>query len=292
MLAIRERPLGVGFKGEVAMGRPYYVKPVKSAQRVFEVLEYFDALHPEATVSEIADRYGYPQSSASELLNYMVSLGYLRRGSSGRSFRLTMRVSMLGSWVQPDLTRTGSLLGIVDSIAERTGRMVILSSRAGVDLHCLHVVPSEEALPVHQELLPILSSADGKALLLTCDRELVRKYVHRLNAEVECEENRIRFDALSDELDRAGARGYARSLENGILSIAMLIPNSGKDEQIAICVKTTEASEEDCIVQNIREVICRRLGLISVRNDRMDTGSAQNIAIHGKSFRHANYAHS
>ncbi|WP_164843954.1 IclR family transcriptional regulator [Croceicoccus ponticola] len=266
------------------------MKPVKSAQRVFEILEYFDALHPEATVSEIADRYGYPQSSASELLNYMVALGYLCRGSRGRSFRLTIRVSMLGSWVQPNLIRTGHLLGIVDDIAECTGRTVILSSNSGVDLYCLHVVPSGENLPVHQEVLPILSSADGKALLLTCGRELVRKYVHRLNASVERDEDRIRYDALSDELDVAAAQGYARSLDGGVLSIAMLIPNSGKEEQVAICVKTAEPSEEAQIVRMLRVVICRRLGLIRVANDLVETGSVSNTAMQSKSPRAISYA--
>src|SRR4051812_18091652 len=152
------------------MPRSVEAKSIKSAQRVFEVLEYFDADHPEASVSDISRRYGYPQSSASELLSYMLHLGYLRRGSRGRTFRLSMRVAMLGTWVQPNLVRNGRLLRLMDEVAAETGGDVVLATNCGVRVQCLHAVSRTPGAPRQGDLLPLLHSAEGRALLLTSDR--------------------------------------------------------------------------------------------------------------------------
>lgn len=53
------------------------VKSVKSAMRSIQILEYFDKDHPTAKVMEISRYLGYPQSSTSEILKYLCSLGYL-----------------------------------------------------------------------------------------------------------------------------------------------------------------------------------------------------------------------
>ena len=246
------------------MGRSLEAKSIKSAQRVFEVLEYFDADHPEASVTDISRRYGYPQSSASELLSYMVSLGYLRRGSRGRTFTLSMRVAMLGSWVQPKLIRSGRLLRLIDELAEETGSTIVLATNNGVRLQCLHVVRRDEDAPRQGDLLHLLHSAEGRALLLICDRDLVRKYVHRLNSEAEDEDRRLRFEDLAADLDRSSAQGYVRRLEGGTLSVAILIPNAERSEQLALCVRAPAGSNEEALVRALRSIASRNLGLVSI----------------------------
>lgn len=245
------------------MGRSLEAKSIKSAQRVFEVLEYFDAEHPEASVTDISRRYGYPQSSASELLSYMVHLGYLRRGSRGRTYRLSMRVAMLGAWVQPDLIRSGRLLRLIDELADETGATVVLATNSGVRLQCLHVVRRDDAAPHQGDLLPLLHSAEGRALLLTAERELVRKYVHRLNSEA-AEESRLRFDDVAADLDVASARGYVRLVDGESSSFAILIPNTDRTEQLALCVRAPAGAKEEAIVRAMRSIVSRTLGLVSV----------------------------
>ena len=69
---------------------------VKSAARVFEVLEYFDRIRRAATVMEIARTLDYPQSSTSVLLRSMVELGYLEQDPA-RRFALWTMMHMLGA---------------------------------------------------------------------------------------------------------------------------------------------------------------------------------------------------
>lgn len=246
------------------MGRSLEAKSIKSAQRVFEVLEYFDADHPEASVTDISRRYGYPQSSASELLSYMVHLGYLRRGRRGRTYQLSMRVAMLGTWVQPQLVRNGRLLRLMDEIAAETGCTVVLATNAGVRLQCLHAVRRDEAAPRQGDVLPLLHSAEGLALLLTAERELVRKYVHRLNSEAADDDVRIRFDDLAADLDASSARGYVRKVDADGASFAILIPNADRGEQLALCVRGPAGAREEVIVRVMRSIVSRTLGLVSV----------------------------
>lgn len=246
------------------MPKSLEAKSIKSAQRVFQVLEYFDQDHPEASVSDISRRYGYPQSSASELLSYMVHLGYLRRGSRGRTFRLSMRVAMLGTWVQPDLIRNGRLLRLIDELAEETGATVVLATNSGVRLRCLHVVCHSGDGPQQGDCLPLLHTAEGRALLLTSDRELVRKYVHRLNAEAESEEERIRFDELAADLDASSARGYVRRVDANGAAFAILIPNADRGEPLALCARAPGGASEEAVVRAMRSIVSRTLGLVSV----------------------------
>lgn len=246
------------------MGKSFEAKAIKSAQRVFEVLEYFDAEHPEASVTDISRRYGYPQSSASELLSYMVHLGYLRRGLRGRTYRLSMRVAMLGAWVQPELIRSGRLLRLIDDLADETEATVVLATNTGVRLQCLHVVRRDSTAPRQGDLLPLLHTAEGRALLLTTDRQLVRKYVHRLNSEAEDDSARVRFEDIAAELDAASARGYVQLVSDTASSFAILIPNADRTEQLALCVRTAAGAREDVIVRSMRSIVSRALGLISV----------------------------
>ena len=52
-------------------------RTVKSADRVFDLLELFERVRRPLRVGEIAERLGVPQSSVSMLLRTMVARGYM-----------------------------------------------------------------------------------------------------------------------------------------------------------------------------------------------------------------------
>lgn len=59
---------------------------VKSAGRVFEVLELFRSARRQLTAAEVGHALGYPKSSTNALLRSLVALGYLV--VDGRTSRL------------------------------------------------------------------------------------------------------------------------------------------------------------------------------------------------------------
>src|SRR5688572_9686457 len=163
-------------------------KSVKSARRVLELLEYFTPERPQATVMDIARTLGYPQSSTSELLRSLVELGYLHYDRHKRIYQPTVRVALLGAWVQPYLFREGHLLPMMDELSETTGEMVALATQVGLAVHYIHVIPATSVMRMHVPqgaVRPLLRSAMGK-LLLTCQSDdLITKLAYRINAETE-----------------------------------------------------------------------------------------------------------
>ncbi|WP_313807498.1 IclR family transcriptional regulator [Sphingobium sp.] len=247
------------------MARCQEAKSIKSARRVFEVLEYFDADHQEAGVMDIARKYQYPQSSASELLSYMVSLGYLRRGHGGRTYRLSIKAAMLGSWVQPRLIRQGGLLPLMDELAEATGGTVILAGQNGVALECLHIVSAANGGGLRQgNLISLLHSTEGRVLLARCDRQLVRRYVHRLNAETEDMAGRVRFEDLAAVLDQVAAQGFAKLVADDECALAVSLPQSQSSEPLALGLRVSGDVDEAALLRTVRGAISRRLGLVDL----------------------------
>src|SRR5262245_54243501 len=118
------------------MARALGAKHVKSAKRVLEVFEFFQEVKRPARVMDIARCYGYPQSSTSELLSCLVELGFLQR-ERGRTFRPTAKVATLGAWVQPSLFRDGTVLPMMDRLADSLDRPIILASAHGFAAQCL-----------------------------------------------------------------------------------------------------------------------------------------------------------
>ena len=237
------------------MGRPLDPKKIKSAQRVLEVLEYFNGDRQEGTVMDIARAYGYPQSSTSELLSCLVALGYLRRDLYARTYKPSARVAVLGAWIQPNLFRKGALLPLMDELAEDAGATVVLASKVGLEVQVFHVVspPDGDRADVKTgDMTLLLHSAAGKALLTTLSVEHLR----------------VRFDELLADVDRVRAEGYAVSqIDDDRAMVSVLLPQSGAEEQLALAIC---ASPEDIEVNQERYVrllrasVARHLGLVSV----------------------------
>ncbi|MSQ20016.1 MAG: hypothetical protein EXR39_10780 [Betaproteobacteria bacterium] len=76
---------------------------VKSAARVLEVFEYFARRRTPATVGEVCNALGYPQSSTSVLLKSMFTLGYLSYDQGSRRYSPSVKVAMLGEWIPEEL---------------------------------------------------------------------------------------------------------------------------------------------------------------------------------------------
>ena len=80
----------VRLDGRVPIGAP----AVKSAERVLKILEFFDDIQARATVMDIADTLGLPQSSTSSLLKSLVTLGYLEYEPTNRTYLPALMLSI------------------------------------------------------------------------------------------------------------------------------------------------------------------------------------------------------
>ena len=216
-------------------------KMIKSARRVLEVLEYFDQSHPTATVMDIARSLGYPQSSTSELLRCLVSLGYLRYNRYSRIYSPSVRVGLIGAWVEPNFFRDGLLLSTIDTIVQATGHTVVLSSAVNYVVQHIHVAVGLKpgSIPVHiNDTESLLHSTVGRVLLSTYSQAHIRTAIHRLNAEEEHPELRVRVPDTLAELAQLHTRGWCWEVnrESGHGSVVAMIPAQRGSQRLALSV--------------------------------------------------------
>ena len=187
----------------------------KTARRVIEVLEYFDELHPHATVMDIVRRYKRPQSSTSELLASLVEMGILYKDASSRSYCLTPRAAILGSLSQPGLIRDGRLGTLIDQLGAQTGLGTALLGMVGLNAQLFRWkagarrIATGTAEGLAGGLQDRLSdSAAGWMLLSTIAPQRREGMLRRLNAEAP-DDRKFNQGAMSERIEECARRGFA-----------------------------------------------------------------------------------
>ena len=214
---------------------------VKSARRVFEVLEFFDRHQRPATVIEVATSLEYPQSSTSALMRTMRSLGYLYYRGSDRSYVTTARVALLGQWVDNAYYRDHRLQTLMQDISQRTGETIMLAARNGLHAQYVHAVQASVSMRLfvpNGTLRPLTQSAAGLALLSAHSDAEIARLVRRLNVE----ENHVQpivLKTLMQSVKEVREQGYAFSLglyRPSAGAVAILLPTPEDAPPLALVV--------------------------------------------------------
>ena len=188
--------------------------PVKSAQRVVEVFEFFAQRRAPATLSQICTALGYPASSTFALLNTLKDLGYLDYAREDRTFVPTVRAALLGIWVNDALLQDGTIVRLMYRLRDDTGCTAVLGIQSGLQVQYIQVVKGSDSL--HRTdvntgaLRPLLRSAMGLVVLALKPKAEIRALVSRANAQ-EPAARQVRFNELMARVDECRERGYAFS---------------------------------------------------------------------------------
>lgn len=208
------------------------VRAIKSAERTLALFELFSRVEHPLTVTQVARELDIPQPSATMLLYNLVERGYLDWDREQRTFIPTMRVMLLGSWIERRFQSAGNIVGRLQGLHERLDRMsVVLAIQNGSALqYVLAILDEEKPNRLHVEsgaLRPLPCSAAGRALLsLKPDAEVI-KLVRRCNAETREERFKVQERPYLDLIHAVRQRGYAMTAGDvtaGIGAIAITIP--------------------------------------------------------------------
>ena len=203
---------------------------VKSARRVLEVLEYFAQGVRKASVMQVATTLAYPQSSTSVLLSTLTTLGYLRFDPTDRSYCPTLRVVLLGAWLQDELFGQGSLVTVMERLRQRTGQTVMIGLRQGIHVRFIFSLrgkdPRSLLYPVG-ELRPVCRSAVGKMLLSSLPNSEILAIARHANAAEQASEDRVSTRALLEEIAEIRKLGWALTIDypqpdRATLAVALL----------------------------------------------------------------------
>lgn len=216
---------------------------VKSAKRVFDVLEFFEERKSDASAIEVADGLDLPQSSTSALMRTMTTMGYLHYDPSRRTYIPTARLSMLGHWISPSLFQQGRLINLMEDLAERTGETVMVGLRTGLAAQYIHVIQAKLPMRLYVRtgtLRPLAKSGLGYALLASYPNKEVRRLVKLLNTADADPGNAVDVKSLLIEVEMVRKKGHALSLSlvtPGAGVVAMPLPKLAESSApLAICV--------------------------------------------------------
>lgn len=204
-------------------------KVIKSAARVIQVLEFFDEKKRALSVADIAAEHDWPHSSTSALMASLVTLGYLHYDASHRTYLPTMRVALLGDWVQDDSFKDGQLMRLMQHMTDVTGEVIVLAAQNGLHSQYLRVVEGTHPLRLHLYigmLRPLFGSGTGRMLLAQMDDATITKLARKSNATVEGD-TRIDIATVLAQVARDRAAGSALSVNQvtpGGSLLAMAVP--------------------------------------------------------------------
>lgn len=206
-----------------------YGKSVGAIHRGLEILELFSVEQCPLTVNEVSTKLGYPQSSTSVLLHGLHNLGYLIHDRHARTFYPSVRVTFLGMWMHHRLFNEGSLLRLMEGLADSTGHVVLLAIRNGHYAQYMHIVSARTSrVGLKPGLLrPICRAAVGKVLLSVLDDDEVRRIARNANAMDGSLAPALDIEKVVGDVQRCRQTGFAYSREEvtpGSSVVATRIP--------------------------------------------------------------------
>ena len=215
---------------------------IKTAGRMFAVLEYFREVRRPLSVREIAEKFEYPLSSTSVLMRSFATLGYLSYDQKKRAYFPTLRLATLGEWVYEWVASGNLLPQLVRELAERTEETAVIAVQNDIFSQYVEVVPGRHPIQVYfppgtRRLL--CTSGTGWSLLAGQTEEAVRKVVHRTNLKLGKNDTKIDYDELQRKLAEVRRAGYAFSkgtVTPGAGVIAMALPQTALGAPLSIAV--------------------------------------------------------
>ncbi|MEN9313716.1 MAG: hypothetical protein RIS35_109 [Pseudomonadota bacterium] len=237
---------------------------IKTAGRVFEVLEYLREVRRQVTVREVSERLGYPLSSTQVLMKSIATLGYLRYDPRARAYFATPMLARLGDWVLDSIHQGGRLFHVLGQVARDTGLTTILAVENDIYAQYVHVILGGQAIQFNVQpgtRRVLCMSGLGWAMLATHTDEEIARVVQRTNGRLGTGGQRVDPGYVAAQVRETRERGYAFSrgvVTEGIGIVALALPTGRSGERLAVgvggLVERLEADRET-LVRAIRERI-------------------------------------
>jgi DNA-binding IclR family transcriptional regulator len=254
---------------------------VKSAVRVIEVLEFFDSVQRDASLSEIAGALGYPLSSTSMLLHSLVERGYLRQGDK-RAYCVTPRVKLLGAWLSPLLDANGPVTSMMDWIGTQCQQLVVLAAPEHMQVRYIRVVPATGTVRMHVAagvVRPLPTSGFGRLFMSRMSEEEVDLVLRSHNAQQPTDSSRLSASVLRRDLQAIRATGCSVSFDKvspGAGVVAVQVPTPIDETPLAVgiggpsaLIRSNAASYGALLQEAVRRFCPPATTSASVRAPRM-----------------------
>ena len=185
---------------------------IKSAGRVFEVLELFRRARRQLTAAEVGAALGYPKSSTNALLKSLVTLGYLGLDPRNLRYFPSLSVTQLGDWIPSIVLASGDAFEILSEVHDATQETVTLAVQTDLTCRFLRVIPGTFPISLRMTeglVAPLFGTAVGTAILTQLSDDEISALVSRANLRARRKAARVELERVLREVRSARLRGYA-----------------------------------------------------------------------------------
>lgn len=157
---------------------------------------------------------------------------------------------------------------LMDELGEETGETIFLGVPSGEVVRYIHVIEATSAMRLHVgpgTIRPMATSGMGRLFMSVMDEARVRQIVHRYNAEVARDEDKLSFVAVRRDLASIRSEGCSPSFDRvtpGAGGISILLPVAPHGVPMAIAIgglSQTINDGRERFVQLMRKGIRRHL---------------------------------
>lgn len=238
-------------------------KMVKSAVRVLDIFEAFEAERRALTISELVKLLAIPQSSMSTLIRSLVAKGFVEYEGATRRYRPSVRLAFVGNWVLGSTDTIARIHALAQSLHDETGETVLIGAENGLSLQYLSVVmsPTPPVFSMTQgECRPLHRSGLGVMLMTRKSDAEIGRIVRRYNAERRKENEPLISEAtVLENVERARKQGWfaaSRNFTDNGGVVATLLPLPHERTFLAVGFAWTVAIAPE-VVERLRMILLR-----------------------------------
>jgi len=197
-------------------------KGVPNLYRGMAVLEYLATHDRSATITELAERLGFPTASVFRITAALEDMGYLSRDVASKRYTLTNQLLLLGQPQGRDRGLVEAALPAMRALRKKTGETTQLCCLVDRDIVVLEQLLATHPFKYSVDLgvrCPVYSCAPGKAMVAFMAEEAREELIGRLRFKKFTENTITSRDAFRRELADVRDHGYALDRAEGLEGI-------------------------------------------------------------------------
>ncbi len=213
---------------------------VKQAANVLDILEFFARVRRPATLSEIAQEFGWPRSSTFNMVGTLVERGFLYEPRLRAGYYPTPRWLTLSRNIAEAEPLPPSLHRLLLELAEETGETVYIAAPAGDRVVFLDVVESASGIRYFAEIgkrLPIHATATGRAILAQYSPAERQSVLGKIKFEQYQPHTPVSSAAVEAEIAEGMRLGWflgATQFTSDVMGLSVMLPLAGRPLAISI----------------------------------------------------------
>jgi DNA-binding IclR family transcriptional regulator len=237
---------------------------VRQIVNVLELMEFFAERGRPASLAEISRHFGWPRSSAFNLLGTLANRGYLYEPQAKQGYYPSSKWLPLVSKIDQAAPIPAALRDLVQAVRDRTNETAVLAGISAMRAIFLCAVESAQAIRYTAHVgktVPLHTTATGRALLTQLPEQTRATILRRTNFERYTPASLMSIEAVEREMALSLDRGYFEgiaeySLDLGGYALAL----NHRERQLALLVAGPlwrVAPMKDDILRIMREEISR-----------------------------------